>query len=130
MVHAFRIVCLAFSAPMPALSNREPMRLFSPFMKATKSCTSRAMTATTAMRASTFSRAAMRVLSIFWRALRSDSTFGIAMTPKAAAATVPMSLKRFCVPPSLSASHSTLVWTLRRTSMPRVNALTIVVPMA
>ena len=130
VLHAFRMVWRAFSAPMPALSNKEPMRLFSPFMKAMKSWTSRAMTATTAIRARTLSLAAMRVLSIFWRADRRDSTFGIAMTPKAAAATVPMSRNRFCVPPSLSASHSTLVWALRRTSMPRVNALTIVVPMA
>ena len=35
--HAFNMVCLALSAPMPALSNKAPMTLLSPRMNAMKS---------------------------------------------------------------------------------------------
>ena len=130
VVHAFNMVCLAFSAPIPALSNREPIKLLSPLIKAMKSWIRRTMTVTTAMIANIFSLAASRALSIFWSVVRKVSSLGRAITPKAEAATVPMIRNRFSVPPTFSASHSNRTWTCRSTSMTTLKDRTIVVPIA
>ena len=128
--HALRIACLALSAPIPALSNRDPMRLLSPRIKAKKSSTRSARTTMTATIARIFSFIPAMARSIFLSPSRKASSLGRAMTPKAAPAIRPISLNSFSVPPSFSASHSIRVCSFRRTSMPVLNALTIVVPRA
>ena len=98
--------CLKASTSTPFRSSISPIRLFSPFIKAKKSSTSRARRTIAAMMASIFTLWAVSSDLTFFRKL---TIFPALMARKTAPTVIAMSFSSLSVPPSLSASHSNRV---------------------
>ena len=125
--HALKIACLAFSAPIPAPSKREPIMLSSPCKNLMKSSTRRASRIMTATMAMVFRLILLASFRMDWSP---DVILLKLKAANSAPAVIATRRRSLSVPPSLSDSHSIRVCTLRSTSITMLKPRTIVVPMA